>query len=116
MIDPRHKLLDVHSVNHALHHFKGKLVKKFLRALRQAKRKLIELDHLLESLVGDGDPGNDKLAALTNYQPNPNHPDFVSDQPSPGARLLGYSQKKDQCGVQLIVCRPFSSKEATSNR
>ena len=70
LIDPNRRLLDTYSVDHALHHFRGQLVKKFLRALRHTKRKLAQLERLLESLVGDGDPGNDKLAAWTNYQPD----------------------------------------------
>ena len=87
MLDPRRKIVDFRSITHAQHHFRGQLVKKFLRALRQTKRKLTELDHQLECLIGNGDPGDGKLAAWTNYQPSPNHPNFVPDLPSPGEIL-----------------------------
>ena len=63
---------------------RGQIVKKFLRALRHTKRKLEQLEQLLESLVGDGDPGNDKLAAWTNYQPDQTN---TSVSTSPGEIL-----------------------------
>merc|ERR1712105_217417 len=47
LIDPNRRLLDTYSVNHALHHFRGQLVKKFLRALGRTKRKLELLEDLL---------------------------------------------------------------------
>ena len=62
LIDPNHRIVDTCSENHAVHHFSGQLVKKFLRALRHTKRKLELLKTLLESLLGDGDPANDQIA------------------------------------------------------
>ena len=88
MVDVRRPdLVDSHSHDHAIKYFRGHPVKQFLRALRQTKRKLTELDHHLDFLTGNGDPGDGKLAAWTHYQPNPKHPDFISGLSSPGEIL-----------------------------
>ena len=47
LIDPDLKVVDKLSERHALYHFSGQPVKKFLRALRHTKRQLIGVLYLL---------------------------------------------------------------------
>ena len=65
LIDPDLKVVDILSERHALYHFSGQPVEKFLRALRHTREQLFVLRHLLQSLIGNGDLASDKVAAWT---------------------------------------------------
>ena len=66
-INPNLQAMDTISEMHAIRPFSDQPAEKVLEALQQAREQLFALRHLLQCLVGDGDPAKDIIATWTGH-------------------------------------------------
>ena len=100
-IDSDLQAVDTISERHAIRQFSDQPVENFLKALRQAREQLFALRHLLQYLIGDGDPANDKVATWTGHYPRQTREDAP-----------GFILSKDL--LRVMACLDIATQENKS--